>query len=63
MITAKDLEAIKKIKTLIAELGIAKLDIDIMGVNDNPRVHLYFTMPSSQGHTEEQAPSEDPPQS
>jgi hypothetical protein len=63
MLSAEDLKKIEDIRRFVADQGVTRLDIDISGVCDKPRIHMYFTLPSSQKHTEAQAPSEGPPQS
>jgi hypothetical protein len=43
MIDGKDLEALNKICEEIEALGFTKPQLGILGVNDNPRIHLSFS--------------------
>jgi hypothetical protein len=63
MVNADDLKKIENIRQFVLNQGVTKLDIDIIGIGDKPRVHMYFTIPSFQEHIECQVLSEDLPQS
>jgi hypothetical protein len=63
MLNADNLKKLENIKQFVADQGITGISVDITGVYDCPRVHMYFTIPSSQRHIGEQVSSEDPPQS
>jgi hypothetical protein len=60
MLNPRDLKKIENIKQFVADQGITNLDVDILLSKNDPRVYMYFTLPSSQGHGELQALSEGP---
>jgi hypothetical protein len=54
MLNAEDLRKLENIRQFVADQGVTRLDIDISGICDNPRIHMYFTLPSSQEHVEQE---------
>jgi hypothetical protein len=49
MITAKDLEAIEKIRTLIAELGYTGIRVDLLGIErEYAPISMTFCQESAQ---------------
>jgi hypothetical protein len=53
-LNAQDVKKLDDIRQFVMDQGMTNLSVNIVGVyDDNSRVHVYFTAPSSQRHTEE----------
>jgi hypothetical protein len=53
-LNAKDLKKLNDIRQFVMDQGMTNLSVNIVGVyDDNSRVHVCFTVPPAQGHTEE----------
>jgi hypothetical protein len=57
VLTTEDLQKLEHIKQFVTDQGMTNLSIDITGVCSSTRIHMTFTVPSSQRRIDGQAVS------